>query len=226
MSVALELRVPPGSFGFGAALATDADVRVELERVVPLGTAEHCFVRASGSDSSGFERAVREHDRTVSLVPVDAGEEQTLYRFEWASDVDGVLAAARETSGVVVRATLDREWRVRLRFPDHERLSAFHERCTEGDVRLSIERVAPTAEDSEDGERFGLSTAQREALVRALERGYFDTPSRVSLVDLAEEFDISHQALSSRIRRGEAEILRQVLQPAEAEREPERPSSE
>ncbi|WP_255681438.1 helix-turn-helix domain-containing protein [Natrinema sp. SYSU A 869] len=54
---------------------------------------------------------------------------------------------------------------------------------------------------------FDVTPEQREALLLALERGYFDTPRKVTLTELAEEFDISSQALSDRIRRGVKEVL-------------------
>jgi predicted DNA binding protein len=65
--------------------------------------------------------------------------------------------------------------------------------------------------DSAGGHRFGLTPDQREALVLALNRGYFATPSEVTLDELADELDISRQALSTRIRRGNESILREVL---------------
>jgi predicted DNA binding protein len=66
-------------------------------------------------------------------------------------------------------------------------------------------------EEIEHGYRFGLSQEQREALVLALRRGYFETPSEVGLDELAEELDITRQALSNRIRRGNRNVLRKVL---------------
>jgi predicted DNA binding protein len=47
--------------------------------------------------------------------------------------------------------------------------------------------------------------------VLALRHGYFDTPRETTLEELAVELDISRQALSERIRRGNERLLRQSL---------------
>lgn len=210
MSVALEVRVPPETFALGQVLAAPDPLRLDLERLVPLGADATLFVRASGPEQPAFRESVESDPRVEQFVAVEEREDRTLYRLEWIDEPRGLLVAARESGAVIVRARLDRQWLFRFRFPDHEALSEFHERCEDGDVRLEIERIDSTT-DVDGADRFGLSTAQREALVLALERGYFDTPSQVSLEELAEEFDISHQALSSRIRRGQEVILREVL---------------
>ncbi|MBN2153899.1 MAG: helix-turn-helix domain-containing protein [Candidatus Lokiarchaeota archaeon] len=46
-----------------------------------------------------------------------------------------------------------------------------------------------------------LSERQKEVLVRSLKAGFFETPRRVSLTELAREFDVSPTALSEMIRR-------------------------
>ncbi|PSQ64682.1 MAG: hypothetical protein BRD24_09910, partial [Halobacteriales archaeon SW_9_67_24] len=52
---------------------------------------------------------------------------------------------------------------------------------------------------------------QQEALVLALERGYFDVPRDVSADDLGEELNISGQAFSRRLQRGHRSILTNLL---------------
>lgn len=47
----------------------------------------------------------------------------------------------------------------------------------------------------------GLTSEQYEALTEAIQYGYFEIPRDISLVELAAELDISHQALSERLRR-------------------------
>lgn len=56
-----------------------------------------------------------------------------------------------------------------------------------------------------------LTTKQREALERAVEAGYYEPTGGKTLVDLAEEFDISKSALSQRLSRAEAKLMRQLV---------------
>ncbi len=46
-----------------------------------------------------------------------------------------------------------------------------------------------------------LTEPQREAIAEAYRQGYYDVPREISLEELANELDISHQALSERLRR-------------------------
>jgi len=46
---------------------------------------------------------------------------------------------------------------------------------------------------------------------KALELGYFETPRQITLKDLAAEMDISHQALSERLRRGMRSVAAAIV---------------
>ncbi|MFB9809579.1 helix-turn-helix domain-containing protein [Haladaptatus pallidirubidus] len=61
------------------------------------------------------------------------------------------------------------------------------------------------------GTRFGLTESQRTALQLAAERGYYTVPREVTADDLSEEFGISHQALSERLRRAHGNLIQHVL---------------
>ena len=67
------------------------------------------------------------------------------------------------------------------------------------------------SETTEHGHRFDLSQEQCEALMLALRKGYFETPSEASLDDLADELGITRQVLSDRIRRANQKVLTEVL---------------
>ncbi|WP_229121941.1 helix-turn-helix domain-containing protein [Halapricum desulfuricans] len=55
-----------------------------------------------------------------------------------------------------------------------------------------------------------LTTKQREAVYHAQKLGYYDPDSDVSLDTLADRIGISTSALSQRLRRAEANVLRQL----------------
>lgn len=52
---------------------------------------------------------------------------------------------------------------------------------------------------------------QREALILAVERGYFAVPRETKLEEIAEELGITRQAASERVRRGAETVLRKSL---------------
>ncbi len=56
-----------------------------------------------------------------------------------------------------------------------------------------------------------LTEKQRHTLEVALELGYFETPRDITLKELAAELDITHQALSERLRRATAALATAAL---------------
>lgn len=53
----------------------------------------------------------------------------------------------------------------------------------------------------EVGPWYGLTAPQREALLLAVHRGYYNIPRQCTTVELAEQLDISDQAVTERLRR-------------------------
>lgn len=210
-TVIVEFRVEGDQFTLGRVLAAPPDTYIELERIIPSGPAIVPYVWARGTDLSRFERRARAHERVADFVTLDRIDDWALYRIEWTDPTESLLSGIDAAGGAVLEARRDDEWLFRLRFPDHDALSSFYSYCREQEISIDIARSYTASERSDVGGRFDLSRPQREALVLALREGYFDTPSRVSLADLATEFDISEQALSNRIRRGTKNVLQQAL---------------
>jgi len=211
MSVVLEFSIPAQEFTLGRALAGPPAMHCELERIVPTGDMMMPFVWVTGDDHEAFAERVREHDSVAVVEIRDTVGERALFRIEWAAESTDLVDGIARTDAVVLQALGNETWEFRLRFSDHDSLSGFHDYIVEHDVPCHIERTYTMAEAGQSGARFGLSPEQREALVLALERGYFATPSEVMLEDIADELDISRQALSDRIRRGNEQVLREAL---------------
>jgi predicted DNA binding protein len=65
--------------------------------------------------------------------------------------------------------------------------------------------------DSAERVRFGLTEEQQEALVESYEHGYYEVPRDLDASALAERLDISHQALSERLRRATGALVEDAL---------------
>lgn len=61
------------------------------------------------------------------------------------------------------------------------------------------------------GGAFNLTAKQRDALVAAYSAGYYETPREITAAGLAEEFDLSQQAFSDRLRRGTSKLIDETL---------------
>lgn len=169
------------------------------------------FVWASGESLDEFEAGVRRNPRVKEFVMLDRIGDDGLYRIEWNESPTDLIEGIAASDAAVLQAEGNGKWLFRLRFPDHSNLTTFHNYLLDHGIAAHIERTYTLTEETETGHLFGLSDEQREALIMALQRGYFSTQSEVSLAALATELGISRQAVSSRIRRGNEKILRRVL---------------
>lgn len=211
MSVVLEFTTDGGQFTLGRLLSGPPGMHVEIERVVPTGAQIMPFVWVTGEDHDAFEAKVRDDPTVQELVALDKIGDSGLYRIEWKDAPSDLIEGIVNSQATVLEAQRNGHWVFRLRFADHDRLSEFHNYCTDHDIKIHIERTYTLSETTDRRRQFDLSQEQREALILALRRGYFATPRETALDDLASELDISRQALSNRIRRGNERILQNVL---------------
>jgi predicted DNA binding protein len=186
-------------------------MRLELERIVPTGNQVMPFIWATGQEQEAFEEMVRTHPAVKELQVLDRIGDNGLYRIEWEDAPTDLLEGIARTDAVILEARGDSRWSFRLRFPDHERLSAFHDYLIDRGVHVEIKRTYTLTDSGEHGHQFDLTEAQRKALVLATERGYFDVPRGTTLDELADNLGITRQALSERIRRGSKKMFDSTL---------------
>ena len=211
MSVVLEFSVATDQFRLGDVLSGPPDMRVEVERVVPTGDAVMPCLWVEGDDYASFEENVRDSGDVADLVALDDVDGGVLYRITWHTDPRDIIRGITVAEGTILEAYNEGDWQFHVRFHDHDRLSQFHNYCTEHDIDVHIVRTYTLTDRTASVDRFGLSNEQREALVLGLQNGYFDTPSRVGLDELADELGVSQQAVSNRVRRGTKRVLAEAL---------------
>jgi len=66
-------------------------------------------------------------------------------------------------------------------------------------------------ENVRDVDLSGVTEKQREAIEMAIKEGYYARPRDVTLAEMAQEFDISEQALAQRLARAEERVLDQIF---------------
>lgn len=118
------------------------------------------------------------------------------------------LAAANDIVYLDIQTTKDRV-HFTARVPDRTALQRYRQGCRERGVDFRLKGLY--AEDDEAATRFGLTERQGNALVKAYDSGYYDTPRRTTLDDLATEFGVSRQAVSTLLRRGHRQLVGRTL---------------
>ncbi|PGF15132.1 hypothetical protein CP556_02650 [Natrinema sp. CBA1119] len=152
------------------------------------GRAALFWVTGTESDVDAFSAAARTEPAIERLTAVDTVGDRTLFRAEWAEDVDGVITGIETAVATVLEATGSAvEWQFELRFADHSCVRTFQRYCTAHDIEIDLVRIRHLV-DPEPTRSYGLTDIQRETLALAYARGYFREPRAVSLAELAAEF--------------------------------------
>ncbi|WP_436911384.1 helix-turn-helix domain-containing protein [Halosimplex marinum] len=212
MATEATFTVPSDQFPLGSVFAQLPGVTVELERIIPSRDVVIPYFWVRGTDVDDIEGAFRDHPGVEDIRQVDAVADQHLLRVEWATEYDGVLSALVETSVPLIEAVgTSEQWTFDVRGDDRRDIAAFQDRCRELDVPITLTELHALTPIESDVET-ALTDKQREVLVLAYERGYFDTPRAVTMEDLGDELGVTQQAVASRLRRGIEAILGTALE--------------
>ena len=207
MSVIADFSIPADQFPLGDLLEVRPGVQVRLESLIPTGESVIPYFWVQSPDVEAVERTLRDSDIVESVEIVDRVGNETLFRVAWSQGVNGVIETIKDTDSVILESSGHGDhWSFQLRFPGNDALSTFDRTVVEKGVDLELEGVHNPLEADEPPE-LQLTEQQREALVVALDHGYFEVPRETTLVELAEELNISDSAVSQRIRRGLTKIL-------------------
>lgn len=197
-----------GAFPLGTVFANLSGATVRLERVVPNANGVIPYFWVQGAETDAIIEQFSEHPGVRDIRAVDSVDDEYLMRCEWVTEYDSVLDALVTPEIVLLSAVgTAEEWTFELRGESRADIVEFQRYCHDHDVPVSLTELhalRPLAANQD------LTDTQREALILAYERGYFNSPRETLLQDIAEELDISQQALGSRLRRGNRRLIEQA----------------
>lgn len=143
------------------------------------------------------------------LSETETGNERA-YQMTWTGSIDLAVELLTEHQGTITHAEGSAEgWHLRVVFPDRATLSQAYDAIREAGFQAEAQAIYG-AEDTRHIPH-GLTEKQRDVLVAALKGGYFDVPRRITLAELAAYEELSHQALSERIRRATGRLVESTL---------------
>lgn len=201
-------------------LADAMDVPDDVRLDVPCITGREdgtvsILVFVTGPGRSRFRQNLSDDPTTAQYTALGTTENGDTYHITYTGEtIDNEIYHHGVNNGAVflsTRRTNERSvtggylW---MLFPDKERLGSFCDYCEESGFRVEPHRVydrSPTAANP------GLSESQREVLRVADEIGYFEVPREATMDDIAQEVDISQQAVSEHIRRGVGHLVDDTL---------------
>lgn len=201
MAVIAHLRIPGDSFELGRILELEDSGTIELENMVPLGEKAVPFISVSEQVRESFEQNVGNHPSVDRIVEVTRHDGERLYSLDWDVGRDVFFQGIIDRQGQLLSATgTHNTWEFEIRFSTHKALSEFQKYCSNAHIPLEVGRIYNPVRPG-TGMWYGVTEAQRETLMRAVEGGYYSIPRRMSTQDLADIIGISDQAVTERLRR-------------------------
>ncbi|MFC4448633.1 bacterio-opsin activator domain-containing protein [Halorussus aquaticus] len=211
MSIIGSFSIPTEAFALEEALSTVPEMTIEADRLASHSPkAVFPFIWAKGGDFDRFSRAL-ENDPTVTVAEiVEETDDEVLYRLEWTDAFCGLVHEIIDHHAAIVEATArDDRWSLRLRFAKDDMVSSFQSHFRERGHRFEVNQLTHPSQPRQ--REFGLTAEQYEALVAAVNEGYFTIPRTASVEDVGETLGISANAVSQRIRRGCETLIRSTL---------------
>jgi len=199
-----------------------AVVRVEHPDIVLTGTVSHdrsstvrsvseagtdptsgkFFYRIASTDFGQFEDGLRT-DHTIGDFErvIETRDGEAIYSFEYTDEAKLLSPVISTANGVILDMENDGPaWILAVWMPERTELMHLWDCAQRNDIDIDLLRVNEYA--SLGTTDAGLTDSQREALLVAFERGYFEEPRNATLSDVAAELDISQPAASGLLRRG------------------------
>ncbi|MFB6125990.1 MAG: helix-turn-helix domain-containing protein [Halolamina sp.] len=197
----LSVRLPPETW-VGETTRAYPDAEVRVHSVIPSddGGVALAEVRADAPDDFLADAAahdgladldVAEVAASRALVTLTTRHSMVLSSLQEAG-VPADLPVVAQGGRVVVEVTAPRS-----------RLSALGDHLSERSLSFDVEYIRGDAETETP-----LTSGQRELLALALSEGYYETPRRCTLTELAAVADVAKSTASERLHRAESAVVR------------------
>lgn len=165
-------------------------------------TSGKFFYHITSADFRQFEDGLR-NDRTISEFErvADTGDEKAIYSVTYTDEAKVLSPVISAANGVILDMENDgRAWVLTVWMPERTELAHLWDYAQAHGIDIELLRVNEYA--SIGTTDAGLTESQRDALLVALEAGYFEEPRTATLSEVAAELDISQPAASGLLRRG------------------------
>lgn len=214
MSVVAEFTVPAQVLPFGDTLVATPGTEIEVERIVPTQESALPFFWVWGCEPEVFLEDAETEPNVANvnmLSHVDAG---ALFQAEWAPNANLIKGIKRLDATIIEAVGTSDHWRFEVRTQDQSAFTEFQEIFEEEGISIELQRLYDL-EQLVEGNYQSVTPEQREALIAAYQEGYYEQPRQTTQEELGEQFEISHRAVSERLRRGTQNLIGETLLPTD-----------
>lgn len=211
MSIFAEFELDAEMFAFSETFETLPEAVIEVERVIASNNVLTPYFWVSNVSFDEFETAGNGDPSIKGLRQIDCFEDMALYRAEWTDALVSTTSLVVDIASVILDATgTDGQWEIEMRFDNPDQLSEFQTFCSTNGIDITVRRLFELSQPL-TGSQYGLTEKQQEALVAAWDAGYFETPRKTTLSEIADDLGITQQSLSNRLRRGHQMLIANTL---------------
>jgi predicted DNA binding protein len=169
--------------------------------------SERYLFSVTSTDFDRFEAGLATDETVDQFERVLTQEDEAIYAFTYTDRAILFSTEIGRTNGVILDVENEgTTWILKTWFPNRRTARRLWDYALEHDVEIELDRI--NEYESIVSTSYGLTATQREAILVALEAGYFDEPRGATLGEIATELDISQPAAGGLLRRG---IKRLVL---------------
>ncbi len=170
-------------------------------------TSGKFFYHITSADFGRFEDGLRT-DRTIGEFErvIETGDEQAIYRFEYTDEAKILSPIISAANGVILDMKNEGStWLLTVWMSERADLDQLWDYARQNDIDIDLLRLneygrLKTAD-------IGVTDSQREALLVAFERGYFEEPRNATLSEVAAELGVSQPAAGGLLRRGTKRLI-------------------
>ena len=167
-------------------------------------------VSIAGAPADRIQSALADDPTVTDATPVQEFPDCLVYRAVLSEDAVLLAPTSLELGARTLSvAGVGGEWYAEVQFPDREGLIALRMFCEANDIAFGVDSLKE--KDYLDTVTNALTDTQQETLRTAYHSGYFDVPRTFSQTDLAAELGVSTSAVSHRLRRATAQLIREGL---------------
>lgn len=211
MAIEASFTVEHADFPLHAVFEQLTDVTIELDRIVPTGDAVIPYFWISADDTDKLTTDLSADIGINQVKVIDQVEKQMFVRIDWNLTHESILTAIVNTEITLLSGIgKEKQWTFEVRASKQQDLSDFQTYCRNHDIPIELTGLHAVSTLKSDRE-FDLTDGQRNALVLAYSSGYFDSPRDATQDDLADELEITRQAVSSRLQRGMRRLVASTL---------------
>lgn len=203
--------ISSNGFALGQAFTEVPRMEIEAERIA--GHSREWVMPclwAAGGDFDSFDTALQNDPSVDEIVTAEPFGEEKFYQLEWADPVKQHVDAIVDREGTILKADArNGDWRLRIRFATQNQFDDLKEYLVDAGISFELLDISQTWTPRQ--EIGGLTAPQRNALVAAVEKGYYHIPRETTVEEIARTLGISPQATSERLRRGTDQLVRNIL---------------